>query len=110
MRRSTAKASATMTSIVSINASHTGTPFSISPTSVKAANSTITPWEKLNTPDALKMRTKPSATREYMTPVSRPLMMTSTRKTGNSHMSTNGATRNACKISMMMSVPFRRQS
>ena len=29
-----------------------------------AANSTIAPCAKLNTPEALKMRTKPSATRE----------------------------------------------
>jgi hypothetical protein len=29
-----------------------------------AANSTMAPWAKLNTPDALKISTKPSATRE----------------------------------------------
>ncbi len=29
-----------------------------------AANSTIAPWAKLNTPDALKISTKPSATSE----------------------------------------------
>ena len=33
-------------------------------TSVSAANSTIAPWAKLNTPDALKISTKPSATSE----------------------------------------------
>ena len=29
-----------------------------------AANSTIAPWAKLNTPEALKISTKPSATSE----------------------------------------------
>ena len=38
----------------------------------KAANSTIAPWAKLNTPDALKMSTKPRATREYNMPAIRP--------------------------------------
>ena len=37
-----------------------------------AANSTIAPCAKLNTPDALKISTKPSATSEYSTPVRRP--------------------------------------
>ena len=37
---------------------------SVSRTSVSAANSTIAPWAKLNTPDALKISTKPSATSE----------------------------------------------
>src|SRR3546814_7270964 len=37
-----------------------------------AANSTIAPWAKLNTPEALKSSTKPSATSEYSTPVRRP--------------------------------------
>ena len=38
--------------------------FSISRTSDKAANSTIAPCAKLNTPDALKINTRPSATSE----------------------------------------------
>src|SRR5713226_1819439 len=37
-----------------------------------AANSTIEPWAKLNTPEALKISTKPSATSEYSTPVRSP--------------------------------------
>ncbi len=44
----------------------------------RAANRTIAPWAKLNTPDALKIRTKPSATSEYMTPDIRPPSSTST--------------------------------
>jgi len=39
---------------------------------VSAANSTIAPCAKLNTPEALKMSTKPSATSEYSIPVMRP--------------------------------------
>src|SRR5688500_13088630 len=37
-----------------------------------AANSTIAPCAKLNTPEALKISTKPSATSEYSMPVIRP--------------------------------------
>ena len=66
--RSMAKASAIMTPMVSARATSTGTPRSISPTRVSAAKSTITPWAKLKTPEALKIRTKPRATREYMRP------------------------------------------
>ena len=51
--RSMAKASASMMRPVSTMASSSGTPRSISPTSDSAANSTITPWAKLNTPEAL---------------------------------------------------------
>ena len=57
--RSMAKASATITTMVSASATTTGTPRSMSPTRVRAANSTITPWAKLNTPEALKISTKP---------------------------------------------------
>ena len=71
-----------MITIVSAIASHTGTPCSINPASERAANSTMTPWEKLKIPDALKISTKPSATREYMTPVSNPVITTSEKKTG----------------------------
>src|SRR3546814_2176288 len=39
--------------------------------------STIAPWAKLNTPEALKISTKPSATSEYSTPVRRPPSSTS---------------------------------
>ncbi len=41
-------------------------------TSARPASSTIAPWAKLNTPDALKISTKPSATSEYSTPDSKP--------------------------------------
>ena len=36
----------------------------VSRASVSAANSTMAPWAKLNTPEALKISTKPSATSE----------------------------------------------
>ena len=42
-----------------------------------AANSTIAPWAKLNTPLALKMSTKPSATSEYSMPDISPPMRVS---------------------------------
>ena len=53
-----------MTAMLSNSAAHSGTPCSISPTRVSAANSTMAPWAKLNMPEALKISTKPSATRE----------------------------------------------
>jgi hypothetical protein len=52
-----------MTPMVSAKARKAGTPFSCRPTSVRAANTTMMPWAKLNTPDALKISTKPSAMR-----------------------------------------------
>ena len=61
--RSIANASAIMTTTASSEREPSGRN-SISRTSVSAANSTIAPWAKLNTPDALKMSTKPSATSE----------------------------------------------
>jgi hypothetical protein len=42
-----------MTSDVSTKATAKGTPFSINVTKVSAANSSIAPWAKLNTPEAL---------------------------------------------------------
>ena len=57
-------ASTTMIAAAAAIASQIGAPSSISRTTGKAANSTIAPCAKLNTPDALKMRTKPSATSE----------------------------------------------
>ncbi len=45
-----------------------------------AANSTIAPWAKLNTPEALKMSTKPSATSEYSMPAIRPPIRVSRKK------------------------------
>src|SRR5687767_6321329 len=92
---SMAKASATMTTMVSRSATTTGRPFSISPTSVRAANSTITPCAKLKTPEALKIRTKPSATSEYMRPVAMPPRSTSIRKVGELAMSLKGPTKTA---------------
>src|SRR2546427_1388371 len=90
--RSMAKASATMVRKVSPRARGTGTPFSMSPTSVRAEKSTMTPWAKLKTPEALKMRTKPRATREYMSPAAMPPKSTSARKVGLPAMSAKGAT------------------
>ena len=65
----------------------------MSPTSVSAAKSTITPWAKLKTPDALKMSTNPSATSEYMRPAAMPPISTSARKPGAVTMSRNGPTK-----------------
>src|SRR6266545_3294782 len=88
--RSMAKASATITSTVRTRAMGIGTPRSISPTRVRAAKSTMTPWAKLKTPEALKIRTKPRATSEYMRPAARPPIRTSTRKAGVPSMSLKG--------------------
>src|SRR2546425_8768769 len=99
--RSMRKASPTITAIVITSATATGTPRSMSPTSVRAANSTITPWAKLKTPEALKMRTKPSATSEYIRPVATPPSSTSTRKAGEPAMSRNGPTKTPWRISVM---------
>jgi len=38
----------------------------------RAANSTMAPCAKLKTPEALKMSTKPNATREYNMPTIKP--------------------------------------
>src|SRR5215470_6478772 len=99
--RSTAKASPIMTMTVRRSATGTGTPFSIRPTRVSAAKSTITPWAKLKTLEALKMRTKPRATREYMSPAAIPPISTSTRNVGLLAMSANGATKTPWRISIM---------
>src|SRR4029453_2359901 len=99
--RSMAKASPIMTTMVRARARGTGTPLSISPTRVRAAKSTMVPWAKLKTPEALKMRTKPRATREYMRPAAMPPMSTSTRKVPLPAMSANGATRTARSSSIM---------
>src|SRR5882724_11444081 len=90
-----------MTTMVRARASGTGTPLSISPTRVRAANSTMTPWAKLKTPEALKIRTKPRATREYISPAAMPPMSTSTRKAPLPAMSTSGATKTAWRSSIM---------
>src|SRR5438094_715998 len=99
--RSIAKASAIMTAVVSASATTTGAPRSSSPTRVSAANSTMTPWAKLNTPEALKMSTKPSATSEYISPAKTPPISTSTRNAGAPAMSLNGATAIAYRSSIM---------
>src|SRR5213593_1419040 len=88
-----ARASAIITPMVNARASATGTPRSIRPTSVSAAKSTITPWAKLKTPDALKIKTKPRATSEYMSPAAMPPRSTSTKNAGPVTMSRNGVTR-----------------
>ncbi|MCY1489743.1 hypothetical protein D9M68_234760 [compost metagenome] len=51
--RSISNASASMAARVAANASQNGMPRSSRLTKVKAANSTIAPWAKLNTPEAL---------------------------------------------------------
>ena len=69
---------AIITAMVPMIASQTGRwNFSINPTRVSAANSAMTPWAKLNIPEALKMSTKPSATSAYSTPVISPFSATS---------------------------------
>src|SRR6266545_6178486 len=98
--RSMAKASATITSMVRTSAMAVGTPRSISPTRVRAAKSTMTPWAKLKTPEALKMSTKPRATSEYMRPAATPPISTSIRKPGAPAMSRNGPTKTPYRISM----------
>src|SRR5690606_15333845 len=59
---------------------HSGMPISMKPTKNRPANSTMAPCAKLNTPEALKIRTKPSATSEYITPAMRPPISTSKKK------------------------------
>ena len=59
--RSTPTASPYMTAIVRTSATQAGTPFSCRPTRVSAANTIMMPCAKLNTPEALKISTKPSA-------------------------------------------------
>src|SRR4051812_10439194 len=65
----------------STNAAQNGVPHCVNASSARtrasAAVSTIAPWAKLKTPDALKISTKPNATREYSTPASNPLIRTS---------------------------------
>jgi hypothetical protein len=61
--RSIVTASRNMTPSDRITASQAGTPFSWRPTRVRAENTTMIPCAKLNTPEALKMSTKPSAMR-----------------------------------------------
>ena len=50
----------------------------------------MTPWAKLNTRDALKINTKPSAISEYMMPALNPWMSSCTNRSGRSPTSTNG--------------------
>src|SRR5215831_7197326 len=99
--RSMAKAMAIMTRMVRARATGTCAPFSISPTRVRAAKSTITPWAKLKTPEALKISTNPRATSEYMRPAAMPPMSTSVRKVRFPAMSAKGATRTAWSSSIM---------
>jgi hypothetical protein len=58
-------------------------PYSKRKTKVSAANSTSAPWAKLNTPEALKISTKPRATSEYITPDNRPPIRTSKKKSSS---------------------------
>ena len=53
-----------ITKMVIGKAKKAGIPFSFNPTKVRAANTTMIPWAKLNTPDALKINTKPKAINE----------------------------------------------
>src|SRR5687767_15114709 len=78
-RRSIRNASATMMTIAMRIAAHSGMR-SASRATASAANSTIAPCAKLNTPEALKIRTNPRATSEYSTPAIRPPSSTSSQK------------------------------
>src|SRR5688500_4022320 len=51
------------------------------------------PWAKLNTPGALKIRTKPRAMSAYNTPETQPSQRVWIRRTGASTMSTKGSTK-----------------
>ena len=70
--RSIDRAMATMNAAAPARARSTGTPASIRLTTDKPAKTTMMPWAKLKTPDALKMTTKPSAISEYITPALKP--------------------------------------
>src|ERR1700722_1067714 len=78
--RSMAIASAIMMARVMSAASQKSIFFSRKVTKVSAAHRTIDPCAKLNTPDALKISTKPMATSEYITPASRPPTSVSIKK------------------------------
>ena len=65
---------AIMTRIAPPIARIAGTPASIRLTTVRPAKTTMMPWAKLKTPEALKISTKPRAIREYITPALRPWM------------------------------------
>src|SRR5215471_4605256 len=101
--RSIANARTIITAVVIASANHAGRPCSMSPTRVRAANNTMTPWAKLNTPEALKMSTKPSATMAYITPAIKPPTTTSAKKIGDDTMSANGATSTVRLLSSAMS-------
>src|SRR5271169_476183 len=104
IKRSMATARRTITAAAMTKAPQIGTPRSIIPTNVKAANSTIVPWAKLNTPEALKISTKPSATSEYMTPLNSPPMTTSSTNSGLSHILANGVRKTAARRSILSSL------
>ena len=87
--RSTSQASATITAAASMKASGSATGASAGShrgshsarrASARAPNSTIAPWAKLKTPEALKISTKPSAISEYSTPAINPPSTTSMKK------------------------------
>src|SRR5215471_3563826 len=75
--RSTTNARTTIAASVAAKATARFHFFSTSETKMSAARKTIAPCAKLKTPEALKISTKPSATREYMTPARSPPMATS---------------------------------
>jgi hypothetical protein len=75
-RRSISQASTTMIAKASTTATASGI-CSARRATASAANSTIAPCAKLNTPEALKISAKPIATSEYSTPAIRPPSSTS---------------------------------
>jgi len=75
--RSMTKATTIITRAARMKAMIQCRPASMKPTIARAAKSTMPPWAKLKMDEALKIKTKPSATRAYMTPCSRPFTRTS---------------------------------
>src|SRR3546814_17620989 len=69
---STTMASSTMTPAVTMKASVQCRHITMKPTKESAAKRNMEPWAQLKMTEALKISTKPSATRAKSTPCSRP--------------------------------------
>ena len=57
------------------------------PQKASTEKKTIAPCEKLNVAEALKIKTNPKATREYMVPASKPPTKTSMKNSNSSTIS-----------------------
>ncbi len=96
-RRSMSQATPIMITTVTASATAKGI-FSMSRTSDSAAKSTMAPCAKLKTPEALKMSTSPSATREYSTPDMSPPSTTSIHCGSRVSAAKSGATAPTARI------------